>query len=153
MSRHSEGLEEAVLIVASGGAQRNPRWGGGEYVGLEEVAMPAAGLRPERVRRDESRLYVADFLCGRGDSVQTVRLTPPPMGAPASRCAFGCDEDAYAGLHPELWAARKPPLLRRLLLRLRASSTLSAPLFFNTENRIFSTACTVARKYAKIRNT
>ena len=80
MSRHSEGLEEAVLIVASGGAQRNPRWGGGEYVGLEEVAMPAAGLRPERVRRDESRLYVADFLCGRGDSVQTVRLTPPPWG-------------------------------------------------------------------------
>ena len=25
-----------------------------------------AGLRPERVRRDESRLYVADFACGRG---------------------------------------------------------------------------------------
>ena len=23
-----------------------------------------AGLRPERVRRDESRLYVADFACG-----------------------------------------------------------------------------------------
>ena len=23
-----------------------------------------AGLRPERVRRDESRLYVADFPCG-----------------------------------------------------------------------------------------
>ena len=45
MSRHSEGLEEAVLKVASGGAQRNPRWGGGEYVGLEEVAMPAATLR------------------------------------------------------------------------------------------------------------
>ena len=25
-----------------------------------------AGLRPERVRRDESRLYVADFACERG---------------------------------------------------------------------------------------
>ena len=34
------GLEEVGLSVASGGAQRNPRWGGGVAVGLEEVAMP-----------------------------------------------------------------------------------------------------------------
>ena len=46
-----------------------------------------------------------------------------------------------------------PPLLRQFLLRLRASSTLSVPLFFNMENRIFSRACAVARKYAKIRNS
>ena len=26
-----------------------------------------AGPRPERVRRDESRLYVVDFPCGRGE--------------------------------------------------------------------------------------
>ena len=45
-----------------------------------------------------------------------------------------------------------PPLLRQLLLRLRASSTLSAPLFFNTEDRLFSRAYSVARIYAKIRN-
>ena len=49
-------------------------------------------------------------------------------------------------------AAFLPPLLRQLLLRLRASSTLSAPLFFNTEDRLFSRAYSVARIYAKIRN-
>ena len=151
MSRHSEGLEEAVLKVASGGAQRNPRWGGGEYVGLEEVAMPAAGLRPERVRRDESRLYVADFLCGRGDSVQTVRLTPPYGGACLAVC-FWLRRRCLCGAPPRTVGGKKAALLRWLLLRLRASSTLSAPLFFNMENRIFSTACTVARKYTKIRN-
>ena len=39
-----------------------------------------AGLRPERVRRDESRLYVADFPCGweeknsEGDGLEEVGL-------------------------------------------------------------------------------
>ena len=50
-----------------------------------------------------------------------------------------------AGLRPELWAAGMPPLLRRPFM-------LSAPLFFNMENRLFSRACALARKYAKIRN-
>ncbi len=45
-----------------------------------------------------------------------------------------------------------PPLLRALLAWPRPPFMLSAPLFFNTENRIFSRACSLACKYAKIRN-
>ena len=39
-SREAGGLEEVGLLVASGGAERNPRWVKGKDVGLEEVAMP-----------------------------------------------------------------------------------------------------------------
>ena len=129
MSRHSEGLEEAVLKVASGGAQRNPRWGGGEYVGLEEVAMPAAGLRPERVRRDESRLYVADFLCGRGDSVQTVRLTPPYGGACLAVC-FWLRRRCLCGAPPRTGGGKKaaPP---------KAASPAPAGFFHPVRSAVF----------------
>ena len=55
----------------------------------------------------------------------------PPMGAQASRCDYG---------------------RRRTLCRMGSPITLSAPRLFNTENRLFSRARSLARIYAKIRN-
>ena len=54
-----------------------------------------------------------------------------------------------ASLHPRLLIAR--PLRGRPCCRMLYY--LSAPWLFNTQNRLFSRDCSVARKYAKIRNT
>ena len=54
-----------------------------------------------------------------------------------------------ASLHPRLLIAR--PLRGRPCCRMLYY--LSAPRLFNTQNRLFSHDCSVARKYAKIRNT
>ena len=55
----------------------------------------------------------------------------PPMGASASRYAFG---------------------KRRIFSPCAAIDDCPPQLLFNTENRLFSRDCSVARKYAKIRN-
>ena len=71
------GLEEAGLLVASGGAERNPRWCDGESVGLEEVAMPVAAYGIDA----SSRL----FLCvgpyrGFRYAPPAVTNSPAPLG-------------------------------------------------------------------------
>ena len=143
-----------------------------------------AGLRTERVRRDESRLYVADIPCGRRPGVggrgglEEARLSVTSGGAQRNprwgdgwccrprrgryaRCRFWYRrlfEATYvsvagtagsASLHPRLLIAR--PLRGRPCCRMLYY--LSAARVFNTQNRLFSHDCSVARKYAKIRNS
>ena len=125
---------------------------GGEDVGLEEVVMPEAAdgiiassrlIPVEWMRSSGSATLHPRLLIGRHPWGRTrggwTRLSygmyVREAGCPPRRDAMNRVSHRPDGLGG---AAFLPPLLRAL--------------FFNMENRLFSTARSLARKYAKIRN-